>query len=130
MHLSMLLPCGPYADFYVLSEGSKKFHEALDRKGARAIAHQSRHVRLPDAQDFPRLRLLQAALLDQPVNLQRQLGFQQFLLGVGKAEVGKNISATSLEVWFSYRDGLFGSTGHSSSAFRDAIDRPQPGAGE
>jgi hypothetical protein len=55
-------------------------------------------VRLRDAENFPGFPLRKVALLDDAVYLQRQLGFQKFLFGVGQAEVGKNIATANLVV--------------------------------
>ncbi len=59
-HLSVLLARGPHANLDILSKGSKKLHEAFDRKGARAVAHEGRNVWLPNAQDFSGIGLFQA----------------------------------------------------------------------
>ena len=39
-----------YDDFHVLAKGGEEVHEAFNRKGACAIAHQRRDVRLLDAE--------------------------------------------------------------------------------
>jgi hypothetical protein len=44
-----------------------------------------------DAKDSSRLRLRQLARLDDPVDLQRQLRLQQFLLRIGQAEIGEQV---------------------------------------
>ena len=75
-HFAVWLARGSYDDFHVLAERGEEVHEALDGKGARAVAHQRRDVRLLDAENFSGFRLLQAALLDQAVDLQGEPGLQ------------------------------------------------------
>jgi hypothetical protein len=70
-HFAMLPKGWLYRYFDVLPEGSEKIHEALHRKGAGLASHERRHMRLLDAEDFARLRLREAALLDQAVDAQR-----------------------------------------------------------
>jgi len=74
-----------------LAVGREKVHETLDGKGAGAIAHQGRDVRLLDAEDFSSFGLLEAATFNEALNLKRHLRFQELLFGIGKTEVGKNI---------------------------------------
>ena len=63
----------PHGNLYVLAHGGKKIHKALDGETARAVAHQQRDVWLLDAEDFPGLGLRQVALLDEAINLEREL---------------------------------------------------------
>ena len=119
-HCAVFLARGPYGNLHVLPERGEKIHEPFDREGAGAVAHQRGHVGLLDAEDLSGFRLGKAALVDEPINLQCQPGFQEFLFWMGKAEVGEDIPAA-----FS----LFGSRGHASSAFLCGDARPQPGGG-
>jgi hypothetical protein len=69
-------------------------------------------VRLLDTEDLTGFGLLEAALLDDAVDLESKLGLQELLFGMGETEVGKNISATFFcPDWFSC------SGSHVSSAF-------------
>src|SRR2546422_11377583 len=77
-----------------------------------------------DAEDFSGFGLAKGTVLNESVNLQRQLCFQEFLFRVGKAEVGEDVPAA-----FFYADGLFGSRGHVSCAFLCVAVRPQPDGG-
>jgi hypothetical protein len=52
-------------------------------------------MRLLDPENLSRFRLLEAAPLDEAVNLQGKLGLQQFLFGMRQAEVGEEISTAS-----------------------------------
>ena len=58
-----------------MAEGGKKIHQALDGETAGGVAHQRGDVRLLDAEDFAGLGLRQVALLDEAVNLERELCF-------------------------------------------------------
>ena len=49
-------------------------------------------MRLPDAENLSGFRLLEAAPLDEAVDLQGELGLQQFLFGMRQTEVGEDIS--------------------------------------
>src|SRR2546422_7281533 len=46
-----------------------------------------------DAEDFSGFGLAKGTVLNESVNLQRQLCFQEFLFRVGKAEVGEDVPA-------------------------------------
>ena len=48
---------------------------------------------LLDAEDFSGFGLGKGTALNESVNLQRQLCFQEFLFRVGKAEVGEDVPA-------------------------------------
>jgi hypothetical protein len=119
---ALFFASGLHGDLDVLAEGGEEVHEALDGKGAGAVAHQGGNVRLLDAEDLAGIGLLEAALFDEAVNLQRKLGFQEFLFGMGEAEVGKNVSAAFFHPdWFS-RPGS-----HVSSPFLCGGAPPRPG---
>ena len=89
----MFFARGSYGDLHVLPKGGKKVHETLDGEGAGAVSHQCRDVGLLEAENLPGLGLGEAALLDDPVNLQRESRFQELLFRMGKAEVGEDIPA-------------------------------------
>jgi len=57
-------------------------------------------MRLLDTEDNSRFSLLEAALLDEAVNLQSELGFQKLLFWMGKTEVGEDISDAFLRSYF------------------------------
>src|SRR5216684_3508709 len=75
----------------ILTKGGQKVHQALDREVARLPPHQTRNVRLFDAQYCASLRLCESSNLDNPVDLEREAGLELLTLGVGKAEVGKDV---------------------------------------
>ncbi len=54
-------------------------------------------MRLLDAEDFAGLGLGKAALLDEAVNLQGKAGLDLLALGIGKAEVSKNVAGAFLD---------------------------------
>jgi len=72
----MLLARRPYDDVHVLSKRGEEVHEALDGKGPRPVTHQRGDMRLPDAENLSRFRLLQATPFDQLINSQRELSLQ------------------------------------------------------
>ena len=90
----MLLPGRPHSDFNILPKGGQKVHQALDREVARLPTHQTGDVRLFDAQYRAGLCLREPSILDKPIDLQRKAGLELLTLGVGKAEVGKDVTAT------------------------------------
>ena len=89
----MLLPSGPDGDFNIPAQSSEEFQKASNREVARAVPHQQRDLRLLDAEDFGDLDLCHAAVLQDAINLQSELRLEQFLLGIGEAEIGKDVSA-------------------------------------
>jgi len=89
----MFLASGSDSDFDILPKGCEKFHEALDRERAGAVAHQCGDVGLLDAEEITRFGLGQTALLNQAVNSQCEPRFQEFLLWMGKTEIGEDIPA-------------------------------------
>ena len=107
---------GSDRDFHVLAQCREKFHEASNGKVTRAISHQQRDLRLLHAENFGDLDLCHTAVLEDCIDLQSELRFKQFLFGIGKAKVRKDISAafghlSDVPVCFS-RFGF-----HLSSAF-------------
>ena len=92
-NLALSLTRGLYGDLHVLAEGGEKIHETLNGKRAGTIAHQGGNVRLLDAENLAGFSLLEAAFFDEAVDLQSKLGFQELLLGMWEAKVGKNIAA-------------------------------------
>ena len=57
-------------------------------------------MRLLDAEQVSGLRLRQPALPDDPVDLQRELRLEELLLGIGQAEVGKQVAAAARDPGF------------------------------
>jgi hypothetical protein len=86
----------PDGNLDILAESGEEIHKPFHRKRSRTIAHERRNMRLLDAENLSGFGLRDTALPDQPVDLQRQLRLQQFLLRIGQAEVGKNIPAAFL----------------------------------
>src|SRR6185369_1784348 len=80
-----------YGDFYVLAERREEIHKALHRESSRLPAHQRGNVGLLNAQYLAGPRLGQAAILNQPVNSQGELGFELFPLRMGEAEISKDV---------------------------------------
>jgi hypothetical protein len=80
-HFAVGLASGFYDDFHVLAQGGEEVHEALDGKGAAAVAHQCRNVRLPDAENLSGFRLLEAASFDQPVDCKVSLALNRSCFG-------------------------------------------------
>jgi hypothetical protein len=114
-----------HSNFYVLPKRGKEVHQTLDREYAGTIAHQGGHVGLLDAEDLSSLRLGKAARLDEAVNLQGQPRFQEFPLGIGKAEVGEYIPATHFRF-----DGPFAFGAHlNSTSLHEDVQPRRAGAG-
>ena len=90
---AVFLAGGPHSNFHVLTQSREKFHDASNGKVARAISHQQRDLRLPHAENFGDLNLCHAAILQDRIDLQGKLGLEQLLLGIGKAQVCKDVSA-------------------------------------
>jgi hypothetical protein len=55
-------------------------HEASDGKIASAVSHQQRDLGLSHAENFGDLSLCHAAVLQDRIDLEGELGFEQFLL--------------------------------------------------
>ena len=89
----MLAAGWPDRHFDVLPEADQKLEQPSNRKASRAIAHQEGDVGLLDAERRRRLALRHAPLPDDAVNPEREAGLNQLLLGVGQAEIGKDIGA-------------------------------------
>ena len=91
-----------YSDLNVLAEGSQKIHETLHGEVARLAAHQTRNVRLLDAKDLSGRRLSEPAVLDKPVDLQREACLDLLAFGIGKAQVSKDVCRYLLWPEFCY----------------------------
>ena len=89
----MFLTGGPDGDFNILTQSSKELHKASNGKVTRAVPHQQRDLRLLHAENFGDLDLCHAAILEDRVDLQRELRLEQLLLGIGKAKVSKDVPA-------------------------------------
>jgi hypothetical protein len=70
----MLLARGSYDDLHVPPKHCEKVYGAFDGKGVSAVAGQRRDVRLLDAENLSGLRRLEAASLDEAVDLRGELG--------------------------------------------------------
>ena len=97
-NFAVFLASGFHGDLDVLAEGGEKVHETLDGKGTGAVAHQGGNVRLLDGEDLASFGLLEAAFSKEAINLERKLCLQEFLLGMGETEVGKNISTAFFDL--------------------------------
>jgi hypothetical protein len=95
-HLTVLAARRPHPYFNVLPQTSEKLQQPPHRKTTRPIPHQQGDVRLFDPERRRCLGLRHTPLPDDAVNLQREAGFDQLLLRVGQAEIGKHISAAGL----------------------------------
>jgi len=89
----VLLAGGADGNFYVLTEGGEKFHEAADAEVARAVAHEQGDLRLLNAENFGELDLGHAAGFEDGIDLQGELGLEQFLLGIGETKVREDVAA-------------------------------------
>lgn len=123
----MLLAGRPDADFHISTQGCEKFHQAPNRKIARSVPHQQRNLRLLHAKNFGDLCLCHAAVLENRIDLQRELGLKQLLLRTGKPKVSKYVS-TAFGYSGNSTASLFGFPFHFSSAFLDSRVRPQRAA--
>ena len=90
----MLLASRSYGDLNILTKRSEKVHKALDGKGPGLAPHEAGNVRLLYPQYLAGLCLSKLAVIDEPVDLQREARFELLTLRVGKAEIAKNITAT------------------------------------
>jgi len=97
-HFAVVLAGRLDGDFNVLAKGRKEIQEALDRKAARTVAHESGNVRLFDAEDVPGPGLCKAALLYEAVDLQREMRAELLTIRIGKAKVGKDVAAAVLDL--------------------------------
>jgi len=130
----MLLTSGTDGDLDVLSQSGEEVHKAFDGERARAIAHQCRDVRLFDAENLAGFGLGNAPPFDETVDLQREFGFQQFLLRMRQAEIGKNVAAAFLHAdplcsCLFQTVGPLRSFGHVNSAFPGVVVQPCLAAG-
>lgn len=121
---AVFLAGGPNSDFDVLTQSRKKFHEASNREVASAVPHQQGDLRLLHAENFGDLHLPHAAVLEDRIDLQRELRLEQLLLGIGKTKVCEDVPAAFGHAGNSMVR-LFGFVFHSSSAFPDNRVRPR-----
>ena len=70
--LPVVSPRWSNADLHVVTESSQEVHQPFHGEVPGPIAHQQRHLRLPDAKDFTSLRLCDTTRLDDAVELLRQ----------------------------------------------------------
>jgi hypothetical protein len=118
----MVLAAGADGDFNVVAQSREELDEASNREVSRAVAHQQRDLRLLHAEDFGDFDLCHAAVLEDGIDLQGEVGLEEFLLGIGKAKVCEDVSAA-----LGYAgDALACFSGfgvHFSSAFLDSPAR-------
>lgn len=89
----MFLASGPDGDFNIATQSREKFHQASNGKTASAVPHQQGNLGLLHAENFSDLDLCHAAVLEDCVDLQRELRLEQFLLRIGEAKVCKDVAA-------------------------------------
>jgi hypothetical protein len=86
----------PNGDFNVLTQSREKFHGASHRKIARPVSHQKGNLRLTHAQDFRDLGLRHAAIIENQIDLQGELRFQQLTFRIGKSRSAKTLALPSI----------------------------------
>jgi len=109
---------GADGDLDVLAEGGEELHEAADAEVSGTIAHEEGDLGLLDAEDFGDFDLGQAAVLEDGIDLQGELGFEELLFGIGEAEIGEDVAAALGDASDALL-GLFYFGFHFSFAFRD-----------
>ncbi len=88
----MFLARWPDRDFNVLAKSGEEFHQASNGEISSAVAHEQGYLRLPHSENFGDIDLCQLAVLEDRVDLQGELRFEQLLLRVAKAKVRKDVS--------------------------------------
>jgi len=123
--LALPLPRRAHCDLNVLPEGGQKLHQPLDGEGAGPSAHERGDVWLPDPEDLPGLGLREAALPDEAVDLQRQIGLELLALGMGESEIAEDVAAALLHanstVGLVHRPLCLSRTSRSATASRCLI---------
>ena len=76
--------------FHILAQNGEKFHQAADRYGFQS--HEGRHLRLGGAQELCGGGLREIAGLEQAMDLQGELCLEQFLPGIGEAQIGEDVA--------------------------------------
>ncbi len=89
----MVLACRADSHLHILAEGRQEFLQPSNRKTSGTIAHEQRHVWLPDAEKFRGLHLRQPSITDNSIDLKRQMRLHQFLLRIRQAEVSEDVTA-------------------------------------
>ena len=97
-HGQLALPLSrrTHRDPNVLPEGGQEPHQPLDGEGTGPSAHERGDVGLPDPEDLAGLGLREAALPDEAVDLQRQIGLELLALGMGESEITEDVAAALL----------------------------------
>jgi hypothetical protein len=83
-------------DFHILIEHGEHAHQSFHGKALVVAPQNVREVGLLDADQLGGGDLRQLPGLDEPVKLHDQGGLELMFLGVGKAEVSKDIAASDL----------------------------------
>jgi hypothetical protein len=89
----MLLPGGADGDFNVLTERCEEFHKAPHGEVTGTVSHQQGDLRLLHTENLGDFGLCHAAFPEDQVDLESELRFKQFLFGILKAQVRKDVSA-------------------------------------
>jgi hypothetical protein len=89
----MFLSGWPDGDLDISTQSGEKFHKASNGEITRTVPHQQRDLRLPHTENFGNLHLCHAAALEDRIDLQRELRLEEFLLGIGKTKVCKDVPA-------------------------------------
>src|ERR1017187_9846967 len=96
-----------YADIDFLSECDQKAHQAVDGKIGEPSALQRAHFWLIDTKQLGRLNLGKLSLFDDLVDMADQLRLRHHFVGIGEAEVGKDIPAPGGTLSDSWHFGSF-----------------------
>ena len=87
-------------DLNISVKSGQEFHEAIDRVFPKIASEHAGHLGLTDAQALSSLCLCQLALSRQTVNFRDDLRLEQVGLGIGQAEIGKDVVASGFDLDF------------------------------
>jgi hypothetical protein len=86
----------PGGDFDILVECRQHSHQPRDRISPVVATQDVREVGLLDTEQLGRVDLRQFSFLYQAAQLNDQRGFQLMLVGIGEAEVGKDVAVADV----------------------------------
>ena len=84
-------------DFDTLAEGVKESEEAVESVAFDAAADERGHFRLIDPEKLGGIGLRQVSLGDQGADVLDKFRFGEGEVGIGKTEVGKDVSAAAVD---------------------------------
>jgi hypothetical protein len=87
-------------DLDISVKPSQEFHEAIDRVFPKIASEHARDLGLTDSHALSGLRLGQLALPRQAVDFRDDLRLEQVGLGVGQAEIGKDVVTSGFDLNF------------------------------